>query len=38
MAVLMEGGGLFREDVAKTLCFGADGVFIFPKGKTITTK
>jgi hypothetical protein len=38
MARLMKGGGLIREDVAKKICFGANGASIFPRGKTIVTK
>ncbi len=38
MATLMKGGGLIREDVAKKLCFGANGAFIVQGGKTIVTK
>jgi hypothetical protein len=34
MAALMKGGGLTKEDVAKNLCFCADGAFGFQGGKT----
>jgi hypothetical protein len=33
MDALMKGGGLIREDVAKKLCFGANGASNFLGGK-----
>jgi hypothetical protein len=38
MFALMKGGGLTTEDVAKNLCFRADGAFVFQGGKTRVIK
>jgi hypothetical protein len=39
IVALMRCGGLTREDVSKKLlCFGANGAFIFQRGKTNVTR
>jgi plasmid maintenance system antidote protein VapI len=38
MVALIKSGGLTKEDVAKKLCFSANEVFVFIRGKTRITK